>query len=538
MTAQIHAFPDQDLQVGATSASVDFTVSDGSGTPADDAVTLTRSGVYPLQVEVRDQSGTPIATLDTFVVRLAPAPPAGATQNQEPLHVATELRLTTPPSHDARGAVDLNTTTRRRVERLVAGLNGRQSNGDAPALEVGITPELLDALAQSNRASDHALLDELRLATEPYALSRLAAVSIDLKRWLATPSLTGRASEQLASGSRTTSDAAPPGRQRYRRPRQVVDERLDQRRRGGVARRPGRHPLPRPGELARDARPRQLPPIARGAVRARPPRRSSRARRADRPGPDRPLRQRRPGAGGHQPPRRPRRDGARPSRAGPRRSRCQPDVLVAFAGLPHRVPGRTRQGRSTRHQPPRGVDLDGLAVHRRPAGPRRGRPVDRGSRPGASAAADRQAGAADHARCRVDAHGRLGCRPCRDASRRRAIERTDRGGAQQPDHRGGERGAEHRGADPSPRGRTRRGPVDRRIGQPSLDADRDAHLQDRRPPADDPSTRRRADGHPPYVRRLHTAPLRRRGDTRRAPDRHVDPDSRRASTPTRPATRW
>ncbi len=207
VTAEIHAFPDQDLRAGATSASVRFNVSDGTGAaPADDAVTLTRPGVYPLQIEVRDQAGTPTATLNTFLVRLGPAPATGETRNQKPLHVATELRLATPPSHDARGAVDLSTTTRRRVERLVAGLNGRPRTGDAAAVELGITPELLDALAQSNRASDRQLLADLRLDTEPYSLSRLTSVSIDLKRWLTTPSLTGRASEQLASGSRTTTE--------------------------------------------------------------------------------------------------------------------------------------------------------------------------------------------------------------------------------------------------------------------------------------------------------------------------------------------
>ncbi|MFL6204260.1 MAG: DUF6049 family protein [Acidimicrobiales bacterium] len=158
---------------------------------------LPTEGVYPLQLDAQDASGTPRATLVShLIVPPAPGDPApnlGVTMVAE---LAAPLALQPDGSTDlARGDVDA-------LGALVEGLAGAPT---VPA-SLAVRPETVEALLGSGEARDRELVEEMRSVASGRTVLDEPYVPLDLDS-LARAQLIGELDPQLERGRAVLADA-------------------------------------------------------------------------------------------------------------------------------------------------------------------------------------------------------------------------------------------------------------------------------------------------------------------------------------------
>lgn len=193
--------------VASTSGVVNFQfrLNDGTTppTPTDpdrpDAdiptVTVTSGGVYPLVYELLTPDRATAARLITYVVRLNKASPDA--NGRVPLRVMTVLDGTTAPATDHDGNLELSEQSRTHLENLSAIPLDPDKD---PPVAIRVSPDAIDALANSTRAADAELLEGLQ-ALRPVATYWPAPyVSFSTAAWLADPELAPIADELATRG--------------------------------------------------------------------------------------------------------------------------------------------------------------------------------------------------------------------------------------------------------------------------------------------------------------------------------------------------
>lgn len=193
--------------------TVKFGVEDGTSPVGDTApppgerVTLTRPGVYPLVFDLTDSAGTTTTTLVSYVIRLARAPGPAETQTQRPLLVSTVVPFESAPSHADDGTVRIPSTTRAAMRALVDGLSGGNAGPESAttaSLAYAITPELVEAFAESTDPTDRQLARSLQDEINGHGVLPMPYVGLDLGSWLTSSQLGGRLDELRIRGVAAT----------------------------------------------------------------------------------------------------------------------------------------------------------------------------------------------------------------------------------------------------------------------------------------------------------------------------------------------
>lgn len=122
---------------------------------------LSREGVYPVRVELREQGGGPV--LDTFTTHLVYLP---AAVEGDRLKVAWVVPLHAPPATRPDGSTELDPAVADHLGALARALEARS---DVP-LVLRPTPETLDALASSPREVDRGTVFALARARRDHQL--------------------------------------------------------------------------------------------------------------------------------------------------------------------------------------------------------------------------------------------------------------------------------------------------------------------------------------------------------------------------------
>ncbi|MEP6659322.1 MAG: hypothetical protein ABJD24_05335 [Acidimicrobiales bacterium] len=163
-----------------------------------DALRITKVGVYPVTIVLRDGESTPVDTVQTAMVRVA-APPA-----VRPFRVAFAMDLTGPQLFNADLRVHLDQATLDDVARTTAAL---AANPTMP-VTVSPAPELLDALAHAEDPRAQALLTDLDHALAGHQVLANTYVPIDAPAFL-RHNLAGELDTQLIAGETALRDALP-----------------------------------------------------------------------------------------------------------------------------------------------------------------------------------------------------------------------------------------------------------------------------------------------------------------------------------------
>jgi hypothetical protein len=170
-----------------------------------DALRITKVGVYPVTIVLRDGKGHPVDTVQTAMVRVAATPPV------RPFRVAFAMRLEGPQLFDAGLRVHLDQATLDNVALTTAAL---AANPTMP-ITVSPAPELVDALAQAEDPQAKALLTNLDHALAGHQVLANTYVPIDAPAFL-RHNLGGELDTQLSAGE-TALRAALPSTQPDRR---------------------------------------------------------------------------------------------------------------------------------------------------------------------------------------------------------------------------------------------------------------------------------------------------------------------------------
>ena len=163
-----------------------------------DALRLTKVGVYPVTIVLRDGEGNPVDTVQTAMVRLA------ATPATRPFRVAFAIGLTGPQLFDADLRVHLDQATLDNVARTTAAL---VANPTMP-VTVSPAPDLLDALAHAEDPQAKALLTDLDHALAGHQILANTYVPIDAPAFM-RHNLAGELDTQLIAGENVLRDALP-----------------------------------------------------------------------------------------------------------------------------------------------------------------------------------------------------------------------------------------------------------------------------------------------------------------------------------------
>ena len=166
--------------------------------PQPDAVRLTREGVYPVSLELRETAGGPVVDRFTTHLLLLPATPGDAA----PLAVAWVQPIIAAPAVQPDGSVQLPERAHDRLATLASAL---EQNPDVP-LSVAPSPETIDALAllDGDAASD--TLTDLRAGVAGRQLIAGPYVDIPVSALL-DAGLDGEVAAQLTEGAATLARA-------------------------------------------------------------------------------------------------------------------------------------------------------------------------------------------------------------------------------------------------------------------------------------------------------------------------------------------
>ncbi len=137
---------------------------------------LTAAGVYPVQLELLDGRGAAIAGLVTYLVRLP-----DAADESPPLSVALVMPIHADPALQPDGTVKLDGSRRAVMAITAAAL---LNHPDVP-LTLAVTPETIDALAESGQPGDSELLASLRDAVRGRPVLGLPYVRIPTAAFVA-----------------------------------------------------------------------------------------------------------------------------------------------------------------------------------------------------------------------------------------------------------------------------------------------------------------------------------------------------------------
>jgi hypothetical protein len=127
------------------------TVTERAGSVPGENARLAQAGSYPVRLSLRTADTTDELTV--FVVR-SPAAPAA----EPPVPVAMVVPVSTPPTMRPDGSTVVPDTARSRL----AELDRLLSRWPTAAMTVAVSPELLDGLRRTGRASDATLVESLR----------------------------------------------------------------------------------------------------------------------------------------------------------------------------------------------------------------------------------------------------------------------------------------------------------------------------------------------------------------------------------------
>lgn len=191
-------------------------------TPADDGTvtlsltpSLTREGVYPVRIELRDRAASQV--LDSFTTHIVnvPVPIEG-----EPLRAAWVLPVNAPPARQPNGTSRLEPAALGDLAQLAASLD---AHPDVPVTLLP-TPETMDALAASSRDEAKAAVATFARTAGSHQAVLAQYVPTNLSGLLAA-GLSDEASRQLDAGrSVLAKTLGQPADDTTR----VLDERLDE----------------------------------------------------------------------------------------------------------------------------------------------------------------------------------------------------------------------------------------------------------------------------------------------------------------------
>jgi hypothetical protein len=170
-----------------------------------DALRITKVGVYPVTIVLRDVEGNHVDTVQTAMVRVA------ATPAVRPFRVAFAVSLKSPQLFDADLRVHIDQTSLDTVARTSTALAAN------PTLPVTVSPapDLLDALAQAQDPRATAVLTDLDHALAGHQVLANTYVPIDAPAFL-RHNLASELDTQLIAGE-TALRAALPSTQPDRR---------------------------------------------------------------------------------------------------------------------------------------------------------------------------------------------------------------------------------------------------------------------------------------------------------------------------------
>jgi hypothetical protein len=163
-----------------------------------DALRITKVGVYPVTILLRDLKGNHIDTVQTAMVRVA------ATPVVRPFRVAFAVRLASPQLFDADLRVRLDQTALDNLARTSAAL---AANPTMP-VTVSPAPDLVDALAHAQDPSAKALLTDLDHALASHQLLANTYVPIDAPAFV-RHNLASELDTQLIAGEAALRAALP-----------------------------------------------------------------------------------------------------------------------------------------------------------------------------------------------------------------------------------------------------------------------------------------------------------------------------------------
>jgi hypothetical protein len=178
--------------------------SDRSGDP--ERILVPSPGIHPVSIAVTDAAGEELASTVVFLNRLPEELPT--TRDGAPGTVSLTLVTTVdgPAALAPDGRTDLDDATRRALSDAAALVS---SVPQAP-LTLAIRPNLLDALARSEDATDQEVLRQLRAVVDapdhPVAVARMPYVAIDTGGLMTTENGGAEVLRQVALGEETISE--------------------------------------------------------------------------------------------------------------------------------------------------------------------------------------------------------------------------------------------------------------------------------------------------------------------------------------------
>ncbi len=192
-----------------------FDLNDGSLPRAEGQVRLTREGVYPVVVELRDRSGETVDRLVTHLVRL-PDPGSVTADQLAPLAVGWVAEVGAGPLLRPDGTRGLGRAERERLTTIIDAL----ARHPEVAVTVIPTPETLAGLVTSPDPTERAigrrlvarLEPDATLATEYVTVRRSELIDLGLRDDADTLLAAGRGVlDELVGGSRRVTWVAPAG---------------------------------------------------------------------------------------------------------------------------------------------------------------------------------------------------------------------------------------------------------------------------------------------------------------------------------------
>ena len=156
------------------SRRLELAVSDTESAPF--TLRLRRPGIYPVTIELEDDTGEVIDQISTPLVRLGtPDDPLPAPD------IAMVVRLVAPPSIGPEGRRQLDDEELARLQRLAALLDATGPDGGRTAgLTVAASPDTLDALATSDDPRAATVLEALAPAGDDRTALALPYVPLDV----------------------------------------------------------------------------------------------------------------------------------------------------------------------------------------------------------------------------------------------------------------------------------------------------------------------------------------------------------------------
>lgn len=153
----------------------------------DGGVGVDREGVYPVEVLLTDETGTTLASLDTFLLLLP-------NEDFPPLSVAMLMEVGASPGLQPDGTIRF---TPSELSQIATRVEALRAVPDMP-MTVAPVPETLDALAHSPEPTPQ-LLDDLVTGSRAREILAKPYVDVDLASW-ADAGLMGNLAPELDAG--------------------------------------------------------------------------------------------------------------------------------------------------------------------------------------------------------------------------------------------------------------------------------------------------------------------------------------------------